>query len=121
MNQENNVKEVFTIQHKIVNQLLVCINSLNNNYPIQGKEQEQLGGHKDLLADKNYFSKTTHHPKSKQVVCTKKNKDHNYSAALKIVSRDRKRLMISKYKETEAQINSSYEYLLIKLSVSYRM
>jgi hypothetical protein len=31
----------------------------------------------------------------------------NYSAALKIVSKARKRLMISKYKETAAQMYSS--------------
>lgn len=43
------------------------------------------------------------------------------SAALKTVSRERKRLMTSRYKETEAQMYWSQEYLLMRLSVSYMM
>lgn len=43
------------------------------------------------------------------------------STVLSIVSKEMKRLMISRYKATAAQMYSSYEYRLIKLSVSYTM
>lgn len=41
-----------------------------------------------------------------------------FSAALKIDSNERKRLMMSKYKATDAHMYSSYEYLFMRLSVS---
>lgn len=43
------------------------------------------------------------------------------STALKMVSKDRKRLMMSRYSDTAAHMYSSYEKRLIRLSVSYTM
>lgn len=40
------------------------------------------------------------------------------STALNMLSKEMKRLMISRYKATAAQMYSSYEYRLIRLSVS---